>query len=121
MLHKCSMKIDIGNIGMTDHSILGATVRQTAAAIARIRADAHMTQSAVAEKAGLDQSRVSRIEKGEVASISDVERVLEALAALGAPNAAEYKAYAALDWQHIEPPSFWNSERACLELADETL
>jgi transcriptional regulator with XRE-family HTH domain len=94
---------------------------QTAAAVARIRGDAHLTQAVVAEKAGLDQSRVSRIEKGEVSSPGDVERVLDALTALGAPNAGEYKAYASRDWQHIEPPSFWNTERACLELAEETL
>jgi transcriptional regulator with XRE-family HTH domain len=99
------------------------STEQTAAAIARIRGDVSpsLTQAAVAEKAGLDQSRVSRIEKGEVASSGDVERVLDALEALGAPNAAEFKAYAAQEWQYIEPPSFWNTERACLEVAEETL
>jgi transcriptional regulator with XRE-family HTH domain len=106
---------------MSPNSILPVSVQQTAAAVARIRTEAQLTQSVVAEKAGLDQSRVSRIEKGEVASPDDVERVLDALTALGTPNAAEYKTYAARDWQHIEPPSFWNPERACLELADETL
>src|SRR5947209_15402107 len=94
---------------------------QTAAAIARFRADLGLTQMVVAQKAGLDQSRVSRIEKGEVASPGDVERVLDALAELGAPDAAEYKAYAARDWQYVEPPSFWNAERACLEVAEEPL
>jgi transcriptional regulator with XRE-family HTH domain len=95
--------------------------QQTAAAVARIRGDAQLTQAVVAQKAGLDQSRVSRIEKGEVASPDDVERVLDALAALGAQNATDYKAYTAREWQYIEPPSFWNTERACLELAEETL
>jgi transcriptional regulator with XRE-family HTH domain len=95
--------------------------QQTAAAVFRLRSDARLTQAAVAEKAGIDQSRVSRIEKGEVASPGDVERVLDALVSLGAPNAAEYKSYAAREWRQIEPPSFWNSERACLELAEETL
>ena len=95
--------------------------QQTAAAIARIRTEAHLTQVVVAEKARLDQSRVSRIEKGEVASPDEVDRALEALVALGAPNAAEYKAYATREWQYIEPPSFWNTERACLEIAEETL
>ena len=96
-------------------------VQQIAAALARIRGDADLTQAVVAEKAGLDQSRISRIEKGEVSSPGDVDRFLDALVELGAPNSAEYKAYAAREWQHIEPPSFWNSERACLELAEETL
>jgi transcriptional regulator with XRE-family HTH domain len=97
------------------------SAEQTAAAIARIRADLGLTQMVVAQKAGLDQSRVSRIEKGEVASPGDVERVLDALAELGAPDAAEYKAYAAREWQHVEPPSFWNAARPCLEVAEETL
>lgn len=106
---------------MSPDLIIGASAQQTAAAIARIRTEAQLTQAAVAEKASLDQSRVSRIEKGQVDSPADVERVLDALAALGARNAAEYKGYANRDWQHLEPPSFWNPERACLELADETL
>lgn len=97
------------------------SAEQTAAAIARIRGEARLTQQVVAQKAGFDQSRVSRIEKGEVASPGDVEHALDALAELGATEAAEYKAYAAHDWQYIEPPSFWNTERACLELAEETL
>jgi transcriptional regulator with XRE-family HTH domain len=108
----------IGSIAMDPSSF---SAEQTAGAIARIRGEAHLTQLVVAQKAGLDQSRVSRIEKGEVVSPGDVERVLDALADLGATGAADYKAYAARDWQYVEPPSFWNAERACLELAEETL
>src|SRR5258708_1993896 len=100
---------------------MGVEVQQVALAITRIRGSAKLTQDVVAKKAGIDQSRVSRIEKGEVVSADEVGRVLDALAALGAPEAAEYKDYAARDWQHIEPPSFWNTEKACLELAEETL
>jgi hypothetical protein len=46
---------------------------------------------------------------------------LDALAALGAQQAGEYKAYAAREWLHIDRPSFWNPEGACLEIAEETL
>jgi len=94
---------------------------QTAAVLTRLRAELGVTQVAVAQKAGLDQSRVSRIEKGEVVSPAEVELVFDALNALGSPHAASFKAFAARDWAHIEPPLFWNPQRACLETAEETL
>ena len=90
-------------------------------AIARLRAEANVTQAGLAEKSGLDQSRVSRIEKGEVVASADVDRVLEALGALGTPKANAFREYIGRDWHHIEPPSFWNPERACLEITEETL
>ncbi len=90
-------------------------------AIARFRADAGVTQTVLAEYAGLDQSRVSRIEKGEPASVSEVDRLLQALARLGVKKANDYKPYATREWLHIEQPSFWNPELACLEITEETL
>lgn len=90
-------------------------------AIARLRSEIGVTQSAVAEKAGLDQSRVSRIEKGEVLDAVEIDRVIEALSGLGSTRAQEYKEYSAREWSYIQPPSFWNPERACLEIAEETL
>ena len=89
--------------------------------IARLRAEAGATQATLAEQSGLDQSRVSRIEKGEVFASADVDRVLKVLDALGAAKASEFKEYIGRDWLHIEPPSFWNPERACLEITEETL
>ena len=89
--------------------------------IARLRAQANVTQAILAEKSGLDQSRVSRIEKGEVVASADVDSVLEALDTLGAPKAKAFREYISRDWQHIEPPSFWNPERTCLESTEETL
>ncbi|UVK48620.1 helix-turn-helix transcriptional regulator (plasmid) [Mesorhizobium sp. AR07] len=96
-------------------------INHTSVAIARLRAEAGATQATVAEKAGLDQSRISRIEKGEIAAAAEIDRVLDALAELGAIRAADYKSYAAREWLHIEPPSFWNPELACLEITEETL
>lgn len=90
-------------------------------AIARLRGEANVTQAVLAEKSGLDQSRVSRIEKGEVVANADVDRVLDALDALGVNKAKAFREYIGRDWQHIEPPSFWNPERACLEITEETL
>jgi len=95
--------------------------QKVGAAIARLRAEANVTQAILAEKSGLDQSRISRIEKGDVVATADVDRVLEALYALGAPKAKAFREYIRRDWQHIEPPSFWNPERACLEITEETL
>ena len=97
------------------HAVSAGTV------IARLRSEANITQSALADKSGLDQSRISRIEKGEVISSTDIDRVLDALDALGVMNAKSFKEYATRDWKHIEPPSFWNPERACLEIAEESL
>jgi transcriptional regulator with XRE-family HTH domain len=90
-------------------------------AVARLRAEAGVTQAVLAEKSGLDQSRVSRIEKGEVVASADIDRVLDALHALGATKASEFKEYIDREWEHIEPPSFWNPERTCLEITEETL
>jgi transcriptional regulator with XRE-family HTH domain len=90
-------------------------------AVARLRAEAGVTQSTLAEKSGLDQSRISRIEKGEVASSADIDRVLDALEGLGVTSANNFKKYAEREWTQIEPPSFWNPERECLELTEDTL
>ena len=59
------------------------------AAIARLRAEAGATQAALAERAGLDQSCVSRIEKGEVAVPAEIDRVLDTCGALGARAALD--------------------------------
>lgn len=91
------------------------------AAISRLRAEAGVTQATIAEKSGLDQSRVSRIEKGEVSDRADIERALDALADLGVEEALAYKEYSIREWTNITPPSFWNPERACLEITEETL
>lgn len=91
------------------------------AVIARIRSELGVTQAALATEAGLDQSRVSRIEKGEVSSKAEIDKVIDALAALGAPQARSYKDFSSREWENIAPPSFFNPQRACLEIADETL
>lgn len=91
------------------------------AVLARLRSELGATQAALATEASLDQSRVSRIEKGEVTSQAEVDKVLDALAALGSPHARAYKEYCAREWEHVAPPSFFNPQRACLEIADEAL
>ena len=92
-----------------------------AAAIVRLRTEADVTQVQVAAESGIDQSRVSRIEKGEILTPTDRDRVLDALAALDSTEAQAYKEYAAREWKHIKPPSFWNPERASLETTEDIL
>lgn len=94
---------------------------KAASAVARFRTGLGATQSEVAKKASVDQSRLSRMEKGEVVSPEEVERVLDALTALGAKEAAGFKRFLSREWRFIEPPSYWNPERASLEIAEETL
>lgn len=88
---------------------------------ARFRAETGVTQAVLAEKSGVDQSRISRIEKGEPASPAETDRVLGALSKLGSTRALDYKAYTAKQWLYVEPPSFWNPELACLDITEETL
>ena len=94
---------------------------RTANAVTRIRAGLGATQSEVAKIAAIDQSRLSRMEKGEVASPTEIERILEALATLGSEDAKGFVRFMKRDWRFIEPPSFWNPERASLEISEETL
>lgn len=89
--------------------------------IGRLRTELGVTQAALASAAGLDQSRISRIEKGEVTSPGEVERVLEALEKLGSPDAGPYREFLSREWEHLPPPSFFNPQRVCLEIADEAL
>lgn len=89
--------------------------------IARLRSDLGVTQGTVAQQAGLDQSRVSRIEKGEVAAPAEVEKVIDALAHLGSKDASNFKEFSTREWNYVEPPSFWNPQRGYLEAAEETL
>lgn len=89
--------------------------------ISRLRGELGITQAVLADKSGLDQSRISRIEKGEVSHEADIEKVLDALISAGSTAAEQFKQYAGREWIYIEPPSFWNPERACLEITEETL
>jgi transcriptional regulator with XRE-family HTH domain len=94
---------------------------QISSTVARLRMNLGATQGQVAEKAGLDQSRISRIEKGEVVVRAELERVLDALDKLGSKDARQFRAFSGREWVHVEPPSFWNPQREYLETAEEIL
>ncbi len=89
--------------------------------IAKIRAEVGATQTQVAAKSGVDQSRVSRIEKGEVGSTGELNRVIDALEALGSATAKAYRAYLFKDWKYVERPDFRNPQLSIIELAEEAL
>jgi transcriptional regulator with XRE-family HTH domain len=89
--------------------------------IAQFRAEIGATQIQVASKSGVDQSRVSRIEKGEPGTLSELGKILDALTALGSKSAAAYAAYLTKDWQYVERPDFSNPQRVILEQAEESL
>ena len=96
-------------------------VSSDGALLARLRAELGVTQAALASEAGLDQSRVSRIEKGEIVADAEVEKVLDALTKMGSPHARAFKDFRGHEWKQVPPPSFFNPQRACLEIADEAL
>lgn len=92
-----------------------------AEALARLRSDLGATQAQVAKEASMEQSRLSRIEKGEILAPEDIQRVLRALAALGSEDADGFMSFMEREWRFIEPPSYWNPQRTSLETAEETL
>ena len=92
-----------------------------AEALARLRSGLGATQAQVAKEASMEQSRLSRIEKGEILAPEDIQRVLRALAALGSEDADGFMSFMEREWRFIEPPSYWNPQRTSLETAEETL
>jgi len=92
-----------------------------AKAVARLRAGLNAAPSEVAEKASVDQSCLSRIEKGETVAPDEVVRVLDAFALLGSEDAERVKRFMSRDWRFLEPPSYWDPERTALELAEDML
>src|ERR1700733_151997 len=79
------------------------------------------TQSQLASAAGVDQSRVSRIENGEPATAGEAERLLRALRELGSDEAAEYETFVESEWVQVERPEFANPQRKTLEVAESQL
>lgn len=87
----------------------------------RMRNALHLSQRDVATKAGIDQSRLSRIEKGATANEQECLGVLNALGQLGSSDAERYTAFLKTTWRHLERPDFWNPDGNILRLAEETL
>ena len=94
---------------------------RTGESLTRLRSGLGATQTEVAKRASVDQSRLSRIEKGEIVPQEEIERVLRALVELGSTDAEDFMRFMGREWRFVEPPSYWNPERASLEIAEETL
>lgn len=87
----------------------------------RMRSALRLSQRDVAAKAGIDQSRLSRIEQGATPSEPECRRVLNALEELGSADAGRYAAYICTVWHHLERPDFWNPDRDTIRLAEQAL
>ena len=87
----------------------------------RMRTAVQLSQRDIATKAGTDQSRLSRIEKGSAANEQEYRAVLKALKELGSKDAARYATFLRTDWRHLERPDFWNPDGGTISLAEETL
>jgi len=104
---------------MTETSQFDAVLH--GAILVRIRTELGATQGALAMEAGIDQSRISRTEKGEIRSRAEINKILDALAALGSPHARAYQEFCRREWKYVPQPRFFNPQRSRLEIADEAL
>jgi transcriptional regulator with XRE-family HTH domain len=84
-----------------------------------LREQSVLNQKQVERGSGLDQSRISRIEKGEVTP-SEVE-VNTYLGALRPALARKYKEYLRTEWQHFAQPPFLHPDLEALVKAEKCL
>ncbi len=92
---------------------------RVSADLARLREAAQQKQSQVAEAIGVDTSRVSRIETGQL--VPDESEVVKIAEAIGTPQALEYAEFTKGTWKQIEKPSFWHPSRQELRRAEKFL
>ena len=87
--------------------------------LARFRLEEKLSQAAIAERLKVDQSRVSRIENGDITpSESEIERFLKGV---NSENSLAYLKYLGGSWRHIARPSFSNPQLEVLAAAEEHL
>jgi transcriptional regulator with XRE-family HTH domain/GTPase SAR1 family protein len=77
--------------------------------LAELRKATNLTQADIAKKLKVDQSRISRIEKGGATLTSD--EIEEYLKAIGTEKAEAYAGHLKCHWKHLECPSFWHPQR----------
>ena len=89
------------------------------AQLSKIRLAARLNQSDVAQQVGVDQSRISRIEKGDVTpTASEITRILSGVKSADSLN---YLKYLEKSWRNIDRPSFSNPQSDVLYTADAYL
>ena len=87
--------------------------------LARLRESAQLKQSQVAEALGVDTSRISRIETGQL--VADENEVVRIAEMIGTPEALEYAEFTKSVWKQIEKPGFWHPSRQALGRAEHLL
>ena len=89
------------------------------AQLARFRLDEKLSQSDMAKRLKVDQSRISRIEKGDVTpSESEIKRFLKGVKSA---DSLAYLKYLESSWRHIECPSFANPQLEILSTVETYL
>ena len=89
------------------------------AQLAKIRLAARLNQSDVAQQVGVDQSRISRIEKGDVTPTeTEIRHILKGVKSA---DSLKYLKYLEKSWHNIDRPSFSNPQSDVLYTADAYL
>ena len=87
--------------------------------LARFRLEEKLSQNDLAKRLKVDQSRISRIEKGDVAaSASEIKRFLRGVKSR---NSLAYLKYIESSWCHIDRPSFSNPQLEILRTVETYL
>lgn len=104
---------------MDQISTAGAYPADLGAQLARLRLGEKLSQSDMAKRLKVDQSRISRIEKGDVTpSESEIERFLRGVKT---EDSLAYLKYLETSWRHIERPSFSNPQLEVLTTVEAYL
>jgi transcriptional regulator with XRE-family HTH domain len=78
-----------------------------------------LKQSEIAKIIGVDTSRISRIETGQV--VPDIDEIRRITAAIGTPEALAYPEFSESVWVEVEKPGFWHPSREHLATAENLL
>src|ERR1043166_1058026 len=97
----------------------GIHVKATGLVLTKLRAEAGVTQAALAQNLTVSPARVSRIEAGEVELTHD--EMAEYLRVLATDRAADFGRYLQQAWIHLQRPDFEHPDLLAIRLAEETL
>lgn len=97
----------------------GIQAKATGQILTKLRAEAGVTQAALAQNLTVSPARVSRIESGDVELTQD--EMAEYLRVLGTDRAADFGRYLQQAWSHIQRPDFEHPDLIPIRLAEETL
>src|SRR5579871_1400314 len=111
--------MQIINAGMQNIEFTHASGRDVGSELARLRQNSGLKQAEIAKSLGVDTSRVSRIETGEI--IADHEELRLFVKAIGTKEAEEYAQYCSAAWKNVEKPSYWHPNLQDLSRAEECL